>query len=907
MSTTPQAPTLPTTASAVSQVVREMAVEQPDLAALEVSGESLTWRDLNLRADRLAGRLLEAAGGTQVRVAMQITGTRALMLAALAAVRAGMTVVPIDPTAPAGWRDEVVQDAEARVLLTDLSRAAGWTEPAGPVLDPDADSVVEDGSATPPPVELPRGPVASIGYTSGSTGRPKGVLMPTMETPAGWTRGGGGAAGGARGPLLHPAPPDRADGVTPEDEREREAHVARIFDAVEVVRAAPPRFGYVGQGTVGGAHGRLLTYLSQGGTVVAYEVRSGDVEPLGQWLAAQRVAAITMVPTMLRHMLNTMPPEMRLGDLKFLMLYGETTQAEDLTRLFELTGPDASVLITFGSTEAGAVATSLVTPATDLAPGPVPMGTPSPGAVIRIEDDEGREVAVGEVGELVVSPRRSPAGYWNRPDLTRSVFEERTGGQIYVHTGDLARRNPDGSVSHLGRRDHMVKVAGNRVELGEVETALLEEPGVSGAAVATYQSPTGATRLVGAVEPAAGAHLSPRVLRAELVRRLPASRVPDEILVLDQLPRLPNGKVDRLRLGSERAELAGRSGAGGRSGVGGRGDASDRGAARRAAAPAAPTDLASSLREIWADVLGRDDFGDEEEFFDLGGDSLQAVELFVEIERRLGLVCVPTVLLEAPTITDLAHALRVRAGKATTLIPIQVGDGARPPLYIVNAGTTGFVSRELARLLGPDQPVSEIWPSPSAVSFIGVAEACVAEVLASSPPPGYALYGFSLSGVLAFEMARQLESLGRPPGLLVLGDSRAPEGRSRAPMLRGVWRRTLDDPSPATLLRRLAGRLRGTAVHPVSDLGERGHPFHDEWTGHVALAAGYRAAGPVGCPASILRSTEYRTNSYGWRPFLRSSPVIHDIPGTHLDLITGQLEALAAHLASDLSRERPGP
>jgi len=806
-----------------------MALEDPFAVVLETPTGQLTSGELNEWSDSLAHQLLGAAG-VGACIGVQVAGTETLLASALAVLRAGLVTVPIDPNAPPALRDDILTDCQAALLVTDLTHPAGdAVPPPCPVLVP--------GAALPKradPVDHSLGDLEAIIYTSGSTGAPKGVVVP-----------------------------NGMDGL---DRRLNE------------VRAGS-RFGFLGQGSVAQAHRILLKALEVGCPIVAFEVRGSNDETIGEWLVRTRVESFITVPTLCRHVLKNMPPGLLLPDLHCLVMYGEAAVGEDVSQFLDRMPPDAKVVVSFGTTETGSIGMATFTDTARPVPGRVAIRRTEADVEVVITDEDGQPVADGEVGEMVVVKTQPLLGYWNRPDLNTTVFRHLANGTVRVRTHDQARRRPDGSIEHLGRIDHVVKVAGNRVEIGAVEAALLNQAGVADAVVAPYADNGGATRLTAAVVLAKDDQLSPRGLRMELARRLPPFMVPDEVAVLAILPRLSNGKVDRVTLAASRDRRATEAPV----------DASD----------FDPADgVTKTLLSIFRDVLERVDLGVHDDFFEHGGDSLRAVELFYEIERQLGFHFAPTVLLQASTVIDLSHLLQARRALMSSVVPIQLGDPMRIPLFVVDAGTDGFAVHSLAKLLGSEQTVYELWASADQSTFEEVAARCAAALTEVCPDGPYALSGFSVSGVLAFEMALQLHASGHPPNLLVLGDSLAPGSPKAQLEIHGMWQRTARDPRPLAILRRVAGRLRRPGGREVQELPRT--QFRDEWKSHLQLVKNYRPSGPLICPVVLHRSSPH-LGRRGWSRHVVGRVVVRDIAGEHLDQLDLYQPDVAAALRADLA------
>ncbi len=313
-------------------------------------------------------------------------------------------------------------------------------------------------------------------------------------------------------------------------------------------------------------------------------------------------------------------------------------------------------------------------------------------------------------------------------------------------------------MEYLGRLDHQVKVRGFRIELGEVEAALAEDAAVREAVVVGREDAAGGQRLVAYVVPGKG-EVSVEGLRRRLKARLPEYMTPSAYVVLKALPLSPNGKVDRKALPAPEA------------------DRSEPGQDRMA--PRTPVE--ESLADIWGALLGVKRVGVRDNFFDLGGHSLLAVRLFAQIERTLGRRLPLATLFKGATIEHLAKELDkpVDLGYRTEIVGIQT-QGSKPPLFFLPS-LVGEVMycRQVARHLGPDQPVYGMQlfcgdgTTKPLASMEAIAARCVEDLCAFQPEGSYRLAGYSFAGMLAFEMAQQLTAQGREVDLASIIDTGA--------------------------------------------------------------------------------------------------------------------------------------
>jgi acyl-coenzyme A synthetase/AMP-(fatty) acid ligase/thioesterase domain-containing protein/acyl carrier protein len=712
-----------------------------------------TYAELDEQVDRLASWLREQSDARHLSeiVALRYLSTEPLIVSSLALSRAGLVSALIDPTAPV---------ARVRLVLDDLDTAGRptllLTDSAGDVDELGAtmfEAALDEPPAHPlnPGVERPLDAMQSVIYTSGSSGMPKGLAV---------------------------------------DGRQRQsiARWVRTFDTFrDGVRA-----GVIAAGSLGQAGEFPHTVVSSGGTMVVYDVLSEGLDGIPRWLRDERVEAIGLVPTLVRFLLPLLPVELGedgvLPELATVAVWGESSDWADVHRLMSHLPRNAAVHNAYATTETGMIAALAVTHASlEHAPttGPLPAGYPLPGVEVRVcdpHDSDLRDVPPEHEGEIVVASEHLALGHWRRADLDASVFAVDTTGRRVCRTADRGQIR-DGRLAALGRLDDVVKVSGHRVALGELEQALREQPGLATAAASGRADAHGAIRLHAYAVPMPGVRLEPRWLRAALARTLPPYALPDTIDVLDALPTLANGKVDRSALPAPGPE--------------------------RPAAPAPSDSLAADVAALFAEVLERDSIATDDDFFALGGDSVRAGRLVAALQTRLGFYVPASVLLEAATPVSLAAALEAIGDPL--VIPVRT-TGERPPLFVVHGGSGEVLfARTLAAHVDTEEPVYAVQPprlvgpEPFAPTLSEVARRYVEQIARVWPAGPYRLFGYSLGGVIAFEMAMLLQKTGATVELLALGDTSAPDETATA--WSEAMQRHETEQSARRVLRRVVDRI----------------------------------------------------------------------------------------------------
>ncbi|NMO18674.1 non-ribosomal peptide synthase/polyketide synthase, partial [Pyxidicoccus fallax] len=588
----------------------------PDAAAVVAGGTSVTYRELDVRANALAHRLRELGVGLETRVAVCVERSVELLAALLGVLKAGGTYVPLDPEYPAERLGFMLEDSGARVVVArDAFREKLGNAPERVWLD--VGSLSGTREASKPEVRVPPEAAAYVLYTSGSTGRPKGVVVQHRSlvnfTRAAW----------------------RAFPVEPGDRELQFASISWDTSAEEIYPC-----------------------LTRGGTLVLRTPEMLDAPDV--FLSRIETAGVTQLnlPTAFWHEVVASLDEGKAklpAGLKWVVIGGERAVPERVAQWRRRVGSAVPLFNTYGLTEVTAVATSVDLAA--LASGPeeagreVAIGRPLTNVRVYVLDGAMQPVPVGVLGELFIGGEGLARGYLSRPELTaeRFVPDPFGNGERLYRTGDKARWKRDGTLEYLGRGDTQVKIRGHRIEPGEVEAALLAQPGVREALVTVREDVPGDKRLVAYAVPKEGKSLDGGEVRAALEQRLPRFLVPQAVVVLERLPLLPNGKVDRKALPAPETVST----------------------PRREAYVAPRTPVEQMLAGFWAEVLRLESVGLHDNFFEVGGHSLLAMQLVARVREAFRVDLPLRDVFESPTLASLAE----RVSRA-----VAVAGAPAPPL-----------------------------------------------------------------------------------------------------------------------------------------------------------------------------------------------------------------------------------
>ncbi|WP_070105668.1 non-ribosomal peptide synthetase [Burkholderia plantarii] len=567
--------------------------------AAHCEGQHATYAQLDRHAERVARALAAACVRHDERVGICMTRSLGMVAALLGTLRSPGAFVPLDPAYPAERLAMMMDDAGVKVVLTDAAarRQCGGLFAGRAAIDVDALEGEGEGDANaiatfvhePHPDQL-----AYVIYTSGSTGRPKGVAISHGAFAA------------------HLDDFITAHGIGADDTQLQSSTIN--FDV---------------------ALHEMLPALLQGGRIEMRGAEPWDIDATSRHLIDARVTFSRLPTAYWQQWLRTPPPPQALAALRQITVGGEGLPGDALAQWQR--GPLGRIGLAnlYGPTETTVACMYRATTPEDAAQSIVSIGVPYASRTARVLDRDGNEAPVGALGELCIGGHTLARGYLDRAAQTAERFVPdplgAPGSRLY-RTGDLCRRRADGAIDFLGRLDQQIKLRGFRIEPGEIEAALRRQPGVA-EAVVVLASERGVARLVGYVVGAAGTTLDGAELQRSLARQLPAHMVPAALAVLERMPLMQNGKVDRAALPA--VEVAAADG--------------PRAAPRN--------DAERALLAWWGAVLNRDDLGIDDDFFSAGGDSILSLQLIARA-RAQGWLLTPRQVFEQPTVARLAAVMR---------------------------------------------------------------------------------------------------------------------------------------------------------------------------------------------------------------------------------------------------------
>jgi len=703
----------------IVDLFEEQVVKTPRNVALRWRNEEITYATLNALANQLANYLIDAGVKNNDTVGVLITRSPNLIAGLLAILKAGGTYVPIDPEYPVSRQEYIVTNSAVKIVLTNTENKLTTITDTIRVIDLN-ERPQEGFPSENPNVKIDSHQLAYIIYTSGSTGNPKGVM------------------------IEHHSVVNLNQWVNTEfniGDNDRLMFITSICFDLSVYDV----FGVLSSG---------------GSVVIAEKDETMDLDALAVMMQKHKVTFWDSVPSTLDFMVRGLEANARdyiQTDLRIVFLSGDWIPVNLPARIKKFF-PNARIISLGGATEATVWSNFYDIEKVNPSWKSIPYGKPIANNFFYILDSNLAPVPFGEQGELFIGGVGVARAYANDPVKTSysfmpDPFNPDCGGQMY-RTGDIGRMMPDGNMEFLGRKDQQVKIRGFRVELGEIESVAREYKFVD-QAIVLAKDLNGLKRLIGYIVPKKGYDRDAMILF--LKRKLPEYMVPGLWMELSELPLNPNGKIDRNALP----------------------DVNEFQLVNDVVAPRNEAEVI--LADVWKTVLAINNVGILDNFFDLGGQSLLAVQMLAEVEKRFKKKVSINNIFKYPTIALLAEFLSSEKAKDSykSLVPIKP-NGTKAPLYIIHGdgyNMSNFVS--LAHYLDEQQPLFSLQPvgldgkDEPFNNLEDMAAHYVSEILHHNPNGPYAIVGYSFGGYVAIEVKRQLEKMGKEVKTLGVFDTDA--------------------------------------------------------------------------------------------------------------------------------------
>ena len=578
----------------------------PERVAVKTTQHEFTYNMLNQAANGVAQAVVSYLGRSQEPVALLFENEARLIPAVLGVLKAGKFYVPLDASYPHARNRSILENLQARLIVTNSQNLSLAKDLARDVCRVhDIDEIDFSASAEPPGLTISPDSLANVLFTSGSTGQPKGVMQTHRN-------------------ILH--------------------EIMNYTNGVHI--CAADRLALLSSPSFADAVRTIYGALLNGACLYPLALKQVGLSHLADWLIQQRITIYRSVPSVYRHFIDTLTGKEQFPDLRLIYSAGDSVSWTDIKSYKRHFSPSCIFINGLGSTESLTYRWCFIDKATPIAGSSVPVGYTLRDQDVLLLDENGDEIGFNEIGQIAVKSRYLSPGYWNSPDLTATAFlpcsqglEERT----YL-TGDMGRMLADGCLTHLGRKDFQVKIRGQRIEVAEIEMALLDLNTIKEAVVAAREDQSGERRLVAYLVSKEQPRPAVAALRRALAEKLPDFMIPSSYMWMDALPLNANKKVDRRALpdpGNSRPELD-----------------------PLFAAPR--TFIEEAIAKIWAEVLSLDQVGIHDNFFELGGHSLAATRVVSQVIQTFQLELPLKALFDSPTVAEMAKIIEHNQAKAAS-------------------------------------------------------------------------------------------------------------------------------------------------------------------------------------------------------------------------------------------------
>lgn len=858
--------------------------QYPNRIAVKTRQTQLTYIELNQAANRLARAIIAERGQGSEAIALLLEQSANLIVSILGILKAGKFYVPLDPSYPQERNIKILEDSQAGLIITNtenLPLAQELANPKGQYLNVEQiDSHISNEN-----LELSIAPdtISYILYTSGSTGQPKGVLQIHRN-------------------VLH--------------------HIMKYTNSLKI--STDDRLLLLVSCSFTASISDIFGALLNGAAVFPFNLKKEGLNKLANWMIEQEISIYNCVPTIFRYFIGLLDHQ-NFPKLRLIQMGGEPVTRKDVDLYKKHFDPNCILCVGYGATEINLARQYFINKQTKLEGSTVPVGYSVEDTEILLLNNDGNAVATGEVGEITIRSNYLCLGYWQRPDLTETAFisNSQDSRKRLYKTGDLGYFLPDGCLVHLGRKDFQVKIRGHRIEVAEVEMALLDITSIKEAVVVARVDPNNDPILVAYLIVNEQHQPDFSHLRNLLKNKLPEFMIPAAFVVTESFPLTATNKIDRKALPTpELKEIY---------------------SSATFVSPKTPEE--KKLATIWKTVLGLQKVGIDDNFFELGGHSLLAVRLIAEIEQDFGKYLSLATLFQKATIKHQAMLLCQQTDfqSCSPLVAIQP-QGTKPPVFFIpGVGGSAIYFLELARRLGNDQPFyglqargldGDLEPLTTVEEIASEYIKAIQTVEFQGP---YRLGGHSFGAVVAFEMAQQLQRQGQPVALLALLDLRAPvagynsqkldwdelqwliETATHLEKLLGnklkVSEKVLQSLAPKARLNYLKQELERVNLLPPDSKIERLRSIVQTIKANELALLNYKPQNSYQGSVTLLRTEESEHNqlgrpkdspneqTWGWQHWSTETVNVHFVPGDHYTMLNEPyVEILANKLKVSLEK-----
>lgn len=743
----------------LTKLISKQAKKHPDKIAIRHNGQSITYGELDLRSNQVAAYFIANNVNSNDTVAVAIDRSISLLLCLLGLVKAGAAYLPIDPHLPTDRTNFILGNSGAKFLCTAHKYTEQYAGLDNTILFDDVWAKCHDYPTDMPEVEYDGSSLAYILYTSGSTGQPKGVAVEQHSL------------------LNFLLSVQKSPGISSKDIMLSITTIS--FDIAELEL--------------------FLPLISGAQLIIVDNDVAKDGRALLDIIQAEQISIVQATPFTWRMLLQSDWSK----PLPVKAFCGGEALAKDLA--LKILDKCAELWNMYGPTETTIYSTiKKISPKDEL----ITIGKPIDNTDIYILDEKGKPVANGIEGEIYIGGEGVARGYVGRPDLTAERFIDDTlsgrGGKIY-RTGDWGKMLPDGEIQYLGRIDHQIKIRGYRIETEEIEYQLKSLRGIKEALIILHEDSLGTKQLVAYI--VGKGYLTPyqhtvliKRWKNSLKSKLPEYMIPVAFIFMPRIPLMPNGKIDRNKLPPPRPKPL----------------------SRNNKKPRTETEIL--ITDI---VLKNTDFdrvGINDNFIDLGIDSLIALMIIVDIEKQFNVRLPLTVLVHHPTIKLLARFIDTASHSPyNSLIPLKQ-DGTKVPLYLVHGiGLNLFNFNNVINCMHADQPVYGLRAAgldgnmEPLESIETIAAYYNREILNFDPVGPYAIAGYSMGGIIAYEMAKQLKEAGKNVEMLAMIDTNVQE--TLQVVMNNLVRKA------ERQFDKLSFRIRSFYRHPIANLDYLGQLY----------------------------------------------------------------------------------